>query len=81
MYLDAASDRLNERAQGDFDAAVESGRAAAIFATDQKQYGKWRSRPHRGPGTHAKGLVGDALERAVMGLQAMFPDNVSRATA
>lgn len=78
-YLDAASERLEERHRAEFDGWVEAVRVGTIFAHDNKQYGKWRSRPH--PGRQQRGLTGAALEQAVMRIAAMFPGQVIREAA
>ena len=78
-YLDAAYDRVSERSNRDYQQAVEVVRAGVIFAHDQRQYSRWRAsvrtKPNRGAG-----LVGQALEAAVMRIAEMFPDNVQRVT-
>lgn len=72
LYLDAASDRMEQAHVS----RIEEIRVATIFASDRKAHDKWRQRPKRG----ARGIVGDALEQAVMGIAAMFPGNVVRGT-
>lgn len=51
-----------------------------IFAHDQKAYERWRKKAHRAPGTHRKGLIGQALESAIGQIAQMFPENVIRGT-
>lgn len=48
----------------------------AIFGRDQKAYDRWRRSNQPAPVS----LTGDRLEAAVMGIAAMFPDNVIRGT-
>jgi hypothetical protein len=76
--LDAASERIAERRSADFDAMAEAVRAGSIFARDQRQYNRWRQRTRRPSAGRAQssGLVGAALERAVMGLRATHPEYV-----
>lgn len=77
LLLDEAVDRNRTRAQAEFDRMVEAVRAGTIFAHDGKQHARW-ARSSREP---RKGLTGDALEAAVRGIAAMFPENVVRVSA
>lgn len=79
-YLDAASDRLGRRRSGDFDALVEAVRVGTITAHDRKAADKWRRSVERRQAPKRRGLVGDALEAAVMGVAQMFPQNVIHGT-
>ena len=76
LYLDAAADRRDDEQR----AAIEQVRAGSIFATPEghKQYVRWHraAAPKQG-----KGLVGSALESAVLNIARIFPDNVVRETA
>lgn len=51
---------------------VQAVRVGTIFARDQKAYNRWRSKPSR----RTASLSGAALERAVMDVARMFPQNV-----
>ena len=74
-YADAAQERLDRHAQAELDRRVEEIRVGTIFAHDQKQYGRWKSRTRNArPGQ--RGLTGAALEAAVMGIREQFPDQV-----
>lgn len=73
-YLDAAQDRLRDRARTEFDAMVEAVRAGSIFAQDGKQYRRWASRSSSG--RPSRGLSGMALERAIVGLARVHPEYV-----
>lgn len=58
---------------------VEATRVGYIFSRNAKAYDKWAaSKRAKGP---VRGLTGDALERAVMGIARQFPGNVVRGTA
>jgi hypothetical protein len=74
MYFDAAHDRVD----ADHRLRVEEVRAGYILARDAKAYAKW-SRTARKPSSKP-GLVGAALEAAVMSIASIFPDNVQRGT-
>lgn len=71
-----------ERVEADFDSSIESVRAGTLFAQGKaglKAYEAWTRKRHRAPGTHVgRGLIGDALEAAVMGIASLFPENVER---
>lgn len=72
MYFDESTDRK----QAESDARIEAVRAGTIFASNPKAHRKWRSSAKSKPG---RGLTGDALETAVMGIAALFPENVVHA--
>jgi hypothetical protein len=58
---------------------VEATRVGTVFASNVKAYRKWaNAKRTRRPG---RGLTGDALERAVMGVARQFPGNVLRGAA
>lgn len=78
-YLDAHQERIQARAQADFDGWVEAVRVGTIFAHDNKQYGRWRAKAR--PSQRSRGLTGEALEAAVGRIAQMFPQNVVRETA
>lgn len=75
LYLDEAVDRLRDRAQHRFDAMIEAVRAGTIFAHDGKAHGNWL-RKRKSP--LARGLTGEALERAVSGFALVHPEYVVR---
>lgn len=64
----------------EFDLWVEAVRLGTIFAHDNKQHDKWRANKGR---RHkpSRGLTGEALEAAVMGIARMFPGNVVEGAA
>ena len=74
-YFDAAQDRLERTAVTEFERLVEAVRLGTIFAHDNRQHSRWRSRnaakPNRG-----RSLSGAELEAAVMRVANMFPGNV-----
>lgn len=74
MYFDEAS----ERRQSDHEARIEAVRVGTIFAHDRKAHTKWQNAKRSK--SRKRGLVGDALEAAVMGIAQMFPQNVIRGT-
>jgi hypothetical protein len=74
-YLDAAQERLEAQQRAEFDGWVEAIRAGTIFAHDDKQYSKWRTRPRKGA-RQQRGLTGAALEQAVMRIASIFPGQV-----
>lgn len=79
LYLDEETDRVRDRAQADFDRTVEAVRVGTIFAHDGRQYARWLA--GKPAAKRGRGLTGDALEAAVMGIAAMFPENVERVSA
>jgi hypothetical protein len=74
-YLDAAQERLEAEQRTQFDSWVEAIRAGTIFAHDDKQYGRWRTRPRKNA-RQQRGLTGAALEQAVMRIASIFPEQV-----
>lgn len=70
---------MADHASDEFDAMVEAVRVGSIFSRDQKAYDRWRRRQRRDRQPRAA-LSAIELERAVMGIAAMFPDNVIRGT-
>jgi hypothetical protein len=58
---------------------VEATRMGTVYASNLKAYRKWASAKHRR--RPSRGLTGDALERAVMGIAQQFPGNVLRGAA
>jgi hypothetical protein len=74
-YLDAAQERLEAQQRAEFDGWVEAVRAGTIFAHDDKQYGRWRTRPRKSA-RQQRGLTGAALEQAVMRIASIFPGQV-----
>ena len=79
--LDAASDRITERAAARFEDMVEATRAGAIFAHDRRQYQRWRAKHHARLGQSSRGLTGDALEAAVSRIADLFPGHVVEVAA
>lgn len=78
--LDAASERITERAAARFEEMVEATRAGYIFSHSENatQYTRWRARRQKElDPTHAVGLTGAALERAVMSIAARDPSLVA----
>lgn len=55
---------------------VESVRIGTVIASDKKALGTWRNRRYRSA-QRTRGLTGQDLEAAVMGIATMFPANVS----
>ncbi len=78
--LDAATDRLSDRSRHEFESMVEAVRVGTITAHDRKAFSQWQ---HALASRRPKGrvLTDDALESAIRGIAAMFPDNVDRVTA
>lgn len=70
LFLDAASDRLSDEFRED----VTAVRMGTIFASDQKQYDRWR----RSVAPRQAVMDEQALEVAIMSLAQQFPDNVIR---
>ena len=75
LYLDAAVDRLGDRAKARFETLVEAVRAGTIFGHDDRQYRKWTGF-RRAAATESHGLRGAALEQAVMALARAHPEYV-----
>lgn len=59
---------------------VEAVRIGTVFAHDKRQYSRWQSRKKRIP-KRGSGLVGAALEAAVMRVAELFPKNVVHGAA
>lgn len=74
MYFDEANDRIDH----EYRERIEQVRAGYILARDAKAYAKWS---RSAPKASKPGLVGAALEAAVMGIARLFPENVQRVTA
>ena len=81
LYFDAASDRLERDAHTDFERIVEAVRIGTIFAYDNRQHSRWRSRNKANTARRSHSLSGAALEAAVMQVAQLFPDNVVHGTA
>lgn len=77
--LDAAADRLQRRAEHDFDSMVEAVRVGTIVAADRKAFNRWQSIRNRREAAAAPGsagLAGAALEQAMAQLAISHPDLV-----
>jgi len=75
MLLDAAVDRVEERASTDFDAAVAAVRIGTVVARDRKAAASWDRKVARRNGKSV-GLTGANLEAAIAGLAATNPEYV-----
>jgi len=75
MLLDASVDRVEERAETDFDRAVTAVRVGYVIARDRKAARSWDRRVARKHG-ESVGLTGAALESAIGALAATHPEYV-----
>lgn len=69
---------MEDEARAAHEDRLEAVRAGVIYAHDQKQYERYiANRPTRPGGpSRPRGLTGEALERAVMGVAARHPEYV-----
>ena len=73
LYLDSAADRLAAAHETSFVESVEASRMGVIFAHNGKAHGSWLRRRKAKEG---RGLVGEALERAVGAIAATHSEYV-----
>lgn len=77
--MDAAWDRVHDRARTSMQTAIEGARLGRVFASDAKAYRKWRSAWDQAAPTAHKpvGLTGGGLEAHVATLRRSRPDLVA----
>jgi hypothetical protein len=75
MLLDASVDRVEERAESDFERAVTAVRVGYVTARDRKAARSWDRRSAKRHGA-SLGLSGAALESAIGALAATHPEYV-----
>lgn len=75
MLLDAAVDRVEDRAVSDFDSAVAAVRIGNVISRDRKAAASWDRKVAR-RNKESVGLTGANLEAAVMALAATHSEYV-----
>lgn len=78
LYMDRAEERIKADAVTRLDELVA---AVRIGGADQKSFARWLRKRRARATSQGHSLTGAALERAVAGVAAIFPQNVVRAVA